>query len=123
MEFAFEPHIALPVALYEEALEFYQRVLGMRLVKWGEEESRLALGEVNFYLERAHEALVDAEGGPIETRTWFSFSVNDLAEARRVLADGRCRIQEHVTTTEGDNGLLVTDPFGMRFFLSQSRDG
>lgn len=116
MRFRFEPHVAFPVSDRSRAVSFYERVFGMVVVGESEQETVLALGGMRFYIEQAELSASETPSGPVPNPTWFAFAVDDLDEARAALAREGCRVDEH---TDGEAGLLVADPFGMRCFISE----
>lgn len=106
MEFRFEPDIAVTVRKYDRAVEFYQRVLGMRLIRRDETETVLRLPGATFYLE---------DGGdepPPRPATTFCFVTDDFRAAEEQLYAEGCRLSAVV-----DGGRMVHDPYGLAFFL------
>ncbi|HEY9390403.1 MAG TPA: VOC family protein [Mycobacteriales bacterium] len=111
MEFRFEPDIAVSVRKYDKAVEFYQRVLGMRLIRRDETETVLWLPGATFYFE---------DGGdepPPRSPTTFCFVTDDFRAAEEQLYAEGCRLSAVV-----DGGRMVHDPYGMAFFLCPAED-
>lgn len=103
MRVRFTPHIAFQVHNYGSALAFYRDVLGMEVLELAEGESRLRAGDATFYLEDA----------PNE-HVFLAFEVDDLDAARNELAQAGCS----VSAFDGE-GYMVSDPFGLKFYLSE----
>ena len=103
-KYKFLPHIAIQVRDHTDAVAFYKRVLGMRVVGEDSAETRLQCGDATFYVE-------DNPAG----QCFFAFEVEDLAAACAELREHGCRLSE----IPGE-GYMVTDPYGMKFFLSQT---
>lgn len=112
MEFRFEPDIAVAVRKYDKAIDFYQRVLGMRLIASDEGETVLRLPGATFYFEDGGDDL------PIRSATTFCFVTDDFRAAEeRLFAEG-CRLSPVV-----DGGRMVHDPYGLAFFLCPAESG
>lgn len=106
MKFRFEPDIAITVRKYEKAVEFYQQVLGMRLIRQDEGETVLRLPGATFYVEDGGDEL------PIRTPATFCFSTDDFRAAEERLFAAGCRLSAVV-----EGGRMVHDPYGLAFFL------
>lgn len=107
MRFEFSPHIAFQVKDYEAAKVFYEQVMGMRLVRAGEDETEFRCGPITFYVEPGEQRAV-----------FFEFKTDDLAAASSALLKAGCRL-EGTLTPEGEGSYFVHDPFGMVFHLWQ----
>ncbi|HEY9840923.1 MAG: VOC family protein [Candidatus Sericytochromatia bacterium] len=115
MSYTFSPHIAIQVGLYAEALDFFERVLGLEVLSRGERESHLRAGGMNFYLE-------DRGGGPAsKTTVFFEFSTGNLERALGELRAAGCRL-EQTRTPEGAESWFVHSPYGFVFHLWEKRD-
>lgn len=107
MKFRFLPHIAVQVSNRAEAVAFYRDIIGMEVVDSQTSETKMRLGEVYFYIEESEEGKV-----------FLAFEVDDLAEARTVLMAHGATIYN-----EGEEGFMVRDRYGMRYYLSKPDDG
>jgi catechol 2,3-dioxygenase-like lactoylglutathione lyase family enzyme len=105
MNLTFSPHVAMQVTDLDEAVEFYTETLGMELVERKDSEVVLRCGPMTFYIEESPQGA-----------TFFEFETDDLEQTRRELVDGGCRLTP-VTTPEGDDSFLVSDPYGFRFHV------
>jgi catechol 2,3-dioxygenase-like lactoylglutathione lyase family enzyme len=112
MRFRFEPDIAISVRKYEKAIEFYQQVLGMRLVRQDEGETVLRLPGATFYVEDGGDDL------PVRSPTTFCFSTDDFRAAEEHLFAAGCRLSAVV-----EGGRMVHDPYGLAFFLCPQDTG
>ncbi len=109
MQFRFLSHVAFQVRDYQNALDFYEKVMGMEVIKRAEDETEFQCGSATFYVENSPEG-----------NTYLSFEVVDLDGAREELIHAGCEITQEVRLAEG-RGIMVRDPFGMRFLLSQAK--
>ena len=99
--FAFTPHIAVQVADHRAAAAFYSTTMGMEIVERGDGETRLRSGEGTLYLEES-----------TERHVFLAFDVDDLEAAANELEAAGCEL-----TPAGEEGFMVRDPFGLRFYL------
>ena len=102
IKFEFSPHIAFQVKDYDKAKEFYEKVLGMDVVKTSDKETHFKKGEMNFYME-------NSDGG----FTFFEFKVENVDAAKVELEREGCK----VTQVYCDKSIMFADPFGMRFHV------
>ena len=109
MNFRFSPHIAVQVSDYEQAIDFYTTVLGMKLISRGQQESELQLGEVTFHVEDA-----------ATRRVFLEFKVDDVEAARQALVDGGCKTVA-TRIPEGATSYLISDPYGLHFHIWQDK--
>lgn len=98
----FSPHIAFQVRNYKEAVNFYVNILGFELVKQGERESHLRLGEVNFYVEDS-----------VQGYTFLEFETNDIESEKVKLENSGCKLEK----THLEKSFMVEDPYGFRFHI------
>lgn len=105
MKFRFLPHIAVQIRAREEAVAFYRDVIGMDLLDNKGGEARMKLEDVHFYFEESDQGKV-----------FLAFEVDDLAEARTMLAAHGARISD-----EGPEGFMVLDPYGLLYYLSKAQ--
>ncbi len=99
----FSPHIAIGVRDFENAVEFYTKVMGFSVGKQNQAESELHLGDITFHIEN--------DGG--EHHTWLEFKVDDIESMKKQLESAGCVLQR----THLQKSYLVTDPYGMRFHI------
>lgn len=104
MKFEFSPHIAFQVKDYENAIEFYEKVIGMEVIKSSEQETNFKCGPINFYVENS----------PTQF-TFFEFKVDNVEVARKKLEEEGCKI----TQVYSDKSIIIADPYGMRFHIWQ----
>ncbi len=102
----FSPHIAFQVKNYNEAVDFYINTLGFEVVKRGEKESHLCLGEMNFYVE-------DSEQG----YTFLEFTADDIETVKSTLENSGCQLQK----THLEKSFMVEDPYGFRFHVWENK--
>ena len=102
MKFEFSPHIAFQVKDYDNAKEFYEKVLGMEIISTSENETHFKKGNMNFYMERSDSG-----------STFFEFKVDDVKAARAELEKEGCK----VTQEYSDKSIMIADPFGMKFHI------
>lgn len=102
MKFEFSPHIAFQAKDYEKAKEFYEKVLGMEVVKTSEKETHFTKSGMNFYMENSDSGL-----------TFFEFKVEDIKEAKQELEKNGCRISQIYS----EKSIMFADPYGMRFHV------
>lgn len=102
MNFEFSPHIAFQVKDYNKAKEFYEKVLGMEVVKTSEKETHFKKGDMNFYMENSDSGF-----------TFFEFKVEDVKAAKEELENNGCKI----TQIFSEKSIMFTDPYGMRFHV------
>ena len=99
----FSPHIAVGVRDYENALEFYTKVLGLSLSKKQDHEAELDGNGVTLHLENNN----------AEQHTWLEFRVEDVELLKTRLEAAGCVLQR----THLQKSYLVIDPYGMRFHI------
>ena len=104
-DFQLTNNIAIGVANYEEALQFYQTIFGMQVVKTFENETMLSMSGTNFFIEKSE-----------NNSLFFEFAVENMESAKRILLENGCE----VTKEYSDTSVLIADPFGMKFHLFES---
>jgi catechol 2,3-dioxygenase-like lactoylglutathione lyase family enzyme len=102
----FVPHIAVEVGEPDRAVAFYRKVLGMEIVAKNDNESQLQCGDLHLYV-----------GGGTPGRTYLAFETDDLDAASAELEATGC-----VLDTFDGEGRMVHDPFGLKFYLSETRE-
>lgn len=104
MKFELSPHIAIQVKDYENALNFYQKILGFEYVKSIPEhkETHFQKDGTNFYIE-------DNSVGKI----FFEFKVNSVEKALELLLSQGCELTKRYT----EKSAMIEDPFGMNFHI------
>ena len=96
-------NIAIQVQDYEEALDFYENILGFRFIETYEDETKFAVGNVNFFIEDE----------PEEFNTFFEFAVDSIQAVKHKLLNEGCKI----TQVYSDKSLMIEDPYGLKFHL------
>lgn len=102
MKFEFSPHIAFQVKDFSKAKEFYEKVLGMEVVRHSANETHFVKNGINFYAENSDLGF-----------TFFEFKVENVKEARELLETSGCK----VTQEYNEKSIMIADPFGMRFHI------
>lgn len=96
-------NIAVQVRDYNDALEFYENVLGFELVETYENETQFRVGKINLFVEDE----------PEETNTFFEFAVDNLQRVKLRLQDEGCEIIEEYS----DKSIMIEDPYGLYFHI------
>ncbi len=104
----FSPHIAVSVRDYDNALEFYSKVLGLSLTKRQDHESEFDAGGVTLHIEN----------NAAEQHTWLEFRVEDVEVLKSKLELAGCILQR----THLQKSYLVVDPYGMRFHIWEDHE-
>jgi predicted dithiol-disulfide oxidoreductase (DUF899 family)/predicted enzyme related to lactoylglutathione lyase len=99
-------NIAIGVKDYDHAIAFYQNVLGMKVEKTFENETKFAISGTNFFIESSDENVVH-----------FEFAVEDMETTKTLLLEKGCQI----TKEYSPKNVMVADPFGMKFHLFESQ--
>ena len=102
MNYEFSPHIAFQVKDYNNAKEFYEKILGMEVVSSSDTETHFKKGGINFYMEAS-------DSGEF----FFEFKVEDVSAAREELEEEDCK----VTHVYSEKSIMIEDPYGMRFHV------
>lgn len=113
VSFRFSPNIAINVRRGSEAVKFYQEVLGLELKEASADcGTVMRAGPLNLYFDDTRK---EDEVGKV----FFEFVVRDVANAASRLERLGCTLG---TETSGSDfkGVMVTDPYGMRFHLYQT---
>ena|SRR5258706_7843131 len=105
MKFEYSPYIAIPVKDNDKAVDFYQRVLGMKLVEAKGNDTYLNKDGQNFVFEN----------NPADAfkHVYFEFKTDTLKEAREALEKEGCKILQ----VYGEHSIMFIDPYGMRFHV------
>jgi lactoylglutathione lyase len=120
-----ELRVALTVADFDGALEFYRDALGLeQLADWSDDDGRVVLLEagratLELFDERQAE-MVDAieAGRRVSGTVRLALEVTDSEErARRLVAAGAEQVAPPVTTPWGDRNARVRAPDGMQLTL------
>jgi catechol 2,3-dioxygenase-like lactoylglutathione lyase family enzyme len=104
MKFEFSPFVAVEVSDYERACEYYEKVLGMQMIKKHPVESHLKSGDMNFFIS-----------GTQKKEIFFEFRVEDAEAAKKLLEQNGCK----VTNVYSEKSFLVSDPFGLNYHIFQ----
>ncbi|MBM7095407.1 DUF899 family protein [Bacillus sp. H-16] len=99
-------NVAVQVNDYENALHFYQNVIGMELNTINENEAKLSINQTHFFLENH----------PSQSRTFFEFAVDDFQPAIDLLIQEGCK----VTKTYSETSVMIEDPYGMAFHVFEA---
>jgi predicted dithiol-disulfide oxidoreductase (DUF899 family)/predicted enzyme related to lactoylglutathione lyase len=101
-------NIAIQVQDYDNALQFYEQALGMKLVETNETETKFTLKGTNFYMEKSDGA---------KQKVFFEFAVEDVDSTKDLLLTQGCTI----TKKYNEKSLMIEDPYGMNFHLFESK--
>ena len=105
MKFEYSPYIAVQVKDFKNAIDFYQRVLGIEFNYTKDNDTYLKSGMMNFVFENApvgaHKAV------------FFEFKVKNMKEARELLEKEGCIVtREYI-----EKNMMFSDPYGMNFHI------
>ncbi|WP_100013131.1 DUF899 family protein [Lentibacillus sediminis] len=95
-------NIAVGVTDYDNAVQFYENVLGMQMEQELQNEKKFSASGTNFYFENAS-----------ENDVYFEFAVDDFEAAKRLLLANGCTI----TKVYSENSCMFADPYGLRFHV------
>jgi predicted dithiol-disulfide oxidoreductase (DUF899 family)/predicted enzyme related to lactoylglutathione lyase len=95
-------YVAVQVKDYERAINFYDNIIGMKLQRSYENETKFSMGRIHFFIE-------NSEGDNV----FFEFAVDDFHHAIEMLLDQGCKI----TKEFHEKSVMVVDPFGMKFHI------
>ncbi|WP_075619663.1 DUF899 family protein [Paenisporosarcina indica] len=95
-------NIAVQVKDYDKAINFYENILGMKLERSFEKETKFSVGGNHLFIEDSKSENV-----------FFEFAVKDFQHARDKLVEHGCII----TKDYHEKSVLVADPFGLKFHL------
>ena len=104
INFEFSPYIALQVRDFDKAVEFYNNILGMDLIKKYQKEAHFKKGKTNFLVEKKKPGRVILE-----------FKVVDFDEAKELLESQGCTI----VMLYNKKSALFLDPYGVTFHIFQ----
>lgn len=99
-------NVAIQVEDYERAINFYENIVGMKLERSFENETKFSFGGTHFHIE-------NATGGQV----FFEFVVEDFHHAIEMLLDQGCTISKKYHETS----VMVSDPFGLKFHLFEMK--
>lgn len=99
-------NIAIAVKDYDQAIAFYQDVLGMKVEQTFENETKFSISGTNFFIESSDESNVH-----------FEFAVEDIKKTKDLLLEKGCQI----TKEYSPKSVMVEDPFGMKFHLFEPK--
>ncbi|WP_088042071.1 DUF899 family protein [Bacillus sp. EAC] len=98
-------YVAIEVENYEEAIKFYENIIGMKVEKVFDEETKFSLNGTYFYISNSKDKNV-----------FFEFAVDRFDEVIGKLKDEGCKI----TKVYNDKNVMIADPFGMKFHLFET---
>ena len=105
-EFQLTNNIAIGVTDYENAIQFYQTILGMKVEQTFENETKLSMSGTNFYIEKSSNNSV-----------FFEFAVENFESIKQTLLENGCK----VTKEYNEQSVMIADPFGFKFHLFESK--
>lgn len=95
-------NVAIQVKNYARAINFYENIIGMKLERNFDNETKLSIGGLHFYIE-------NSEGNSV----FFEFAVDDFHHAIEMLLDQGCTITKELN----EKSVMVNDPFGLKFHV------
>jgi predicted dithiol-disulfide oxidoreductase (DUF899 family)/predicted enzyme related to lactoylglutathione lyase len=101
-DFQLTNNIAIGVTNYENALKFYETILGMKNVQTMENETKFSISGTHFFIENNS-----------ANQVFFEFAVEDFKSAKKLLLENGCVI----TKEYKDTSVIIADPYGLRFHL------
>ncbi|PUB11710.1 glyoxalase/bleomycin resistance protein/dioxygenase superfamily protein [Paenisporosarcina sp. OV554] len=101
-DFQLTNNIAIGVTNYENALKFYETILGMKNVQTMENETKFSISSTTFFIENNS-----------ANQVFFEFAVEDFKSAKKLLVENGCVI----TKEYKDTSVIIADPYGLRFHL------
>ncbi|WP_064094338.1 DUF899 family protein [Rossellomorea aquimaris] len=101
-------NVAVGVKNYENALQFYSTILGMKAVSQGETETKFSMNGVNFFIENSDKNTVH-----------FEFAVDDFQSSKQKLLDSGCTVDK----THSSKSEMISDPYGLKFHLYEIKKG
>lgn len=107
MKFEFSPYLAIQVKNYKKAIEFYQKVVGMKLIEETGNDTYLKSNPINFVYENG--------GKP--GRVFFEFKVANVKKTRTLLEKNGCK----VTQVYSEKSVMISDPYGMNFHIWENQ--
>nr|WP_010199516.1 DUF899 family protein [Bacillus sp. m3-13] len=100
-------NIAIQVKNYENAIEFYHQILGMKPEKSTASETLFTMNGTNLYLENHNQG-----NNP---SVFFEFAVDNIEDVKKVLIANNCIITKEFS----EKSVMVSDPYGLKFHLFQ----
>lgn len=97
-------NIAIQVKDYENAILFYEKIIGMTLEETFENETKFSLNGTNFYIEKATNP---------ENKVFFEFAVENISTVKETLLYNNCKI----TKEYNEKSIMIQDPYGLNFHL------
>lgn len=104
-EFQLTNNIAIGVTDYENAIQFYQTILGMKLEQTLENETKLSISGTNLFIENS-----------VNNTVFFEFAVENVETTKKNLLENGCM----VTKEYSENSVMFKDPYGMQFHIFES---
>ncbi|WP_241657743.1 DUF899 family protein [Anaerobacillus alkaliphilus] len=98
-------NIAIGVKDYENAIGFYQDILGWKVEQIFENEIKFSISGTNIFIENTGESIVH-----------FEFAVEDIETTKSLLLEKGCQI----TKEYSPKSVMVEDPFGLKFHLFET---
>ncbi|WP_349410113.1 DUF899 family protein [Pseudalkalibacillus sp. SCS-8] len=98
-------NVAVQVNDYSEAVDFYKNVIGMKVEKTYDSETKMSMNGTNLFIEKS-------KGNDV----FFEFSTDDFENMKSRLLENGCKITEEHSSTS----IMVKDPYGLNFHLFES---
>jgi predicted dithiol-disulfide oxidoreductase (DUF899 family)/predicted enzyme related to lactoylglutathione lyase len=98
-------NIAIGIKNYDQGVAFYRDVLGMKIEKTFENETKFSISGTNFYIEKNE-----------ENNVYFEFEVDHIESSKQQLLDNGCVILKEYSK----KSLMIADPYGVNFHIYES---
>jgi predicted dithiol-disulfide oxidoreductase (DUF899 family) len=95
-------NVAIQVKDYVRAINFYENIIGMKLERDYDNETKFSMGGLQLFIE-------NSEGDSV----FFEFAVDDFHHAIEMLLDQGCEI----TKDYHEKSVMIKDPFGLKFHV------
>ena len=102
-------NIAVQVEHFEDAINFYENTIGMKVESKGENEAELFISGTNFFIEKQKDFS--------NKQVFFEFAVENFEEVKEELLFHGCTITKEYSETS----IMIKDPFGLNFHLFESK--
>jgi predicted dithiol-disulfide oxidoreductase (DUF899 family)/predicted enzyme related to lactoylglutathione lyase len=100
-------NVAIQVKDYARAINFYENIIGMKLDRNYENETKFSMGGLQLFIE-------NSEGDSV----FFEFAVDDFHHAIEMLLDQGCEI----TKEYHEKSVMIKDPFGLKFHVFEVKN-
>ncbi|WP_053366392.1 DUF899 family protein [Bacillus sp. FJAT-27245] len=99
-------NIAIGVKDYDQAVQFYETIIGKEKKQTSAGETLFSISGTNIFIEE-HE----------HNNTYFEFAVDDFEPSKKILVENGCVI----TKEYSDKSVMLADPYGLKFHLFEMK--